>query len=231
MKRTLATLAVILALVALGHSGNSPLSAQSADGHAAMYSVKLTNLTTMQVFAPLLVVTHSPDMSLFLPGTQASEELATLAEVGNPEPLAMMLMGMPGVMDVKPHMMMTTPGVTTPEIMVMGAPGYRVSLVGMLVPTNDAFVGASIMLPMYGGTMGYGNAYDAGSEMNDELCSSIPNPPPADWPECGGMHGPGADVGGGEGGIVISNGILGMGDFGRNRDWKNPVARITVNMM
>ena len=231
MKRILATLAVVLALVIVGHPSELSLSAQSAGGHTAMYSVKVTNLTTAQFFAPLLVVTHAPSMSLFLPGTQASEELRAMAEVGNIEPLMMMLDGMMGVMDVQAHMMMTTPGVTTPEIMVMGAPGYRVSLVAMLVPTNDAFLGANLMLPMYGGMMSSGNAYDAGTEMNDELCSSLPNPPPADWPECGGVHGPGAQVGGGEGGIVISNGILGMGDFGRNRDWKNPVARITVNKM
>ena len=59
--------------------------------------------------------------------------------------------------------------------------GYRVSLVGMLIPTNDAFLGANMMLPGEGGMMGYANAYDAGTEMNDEMCSSIPNPPPTDW--------------------------------------------------
>ena len=150
MKRILATLAVVLALVIVGHPSDPLLSAQSADGHTAMYSVKVTNLTTAQFFAPLLVVTHAPSMNLFLPGTQASEELRAMAEVGNVEPLMMMLDGMMGVMDVQAHMMMTTPGVTTPEIMVMGAPGYRVSLVAMLVPTNDAFLGANLMLPMYG---------------------------------------------------------------------------------
>ena len=31
--------------------------------------------------------------------------------------------------------------------------------------------------------MGYAYAYDAGTEMNDEMCSSIPNPPPG-YAEC-----------------------------------------------
>ena len=39
------------------------------------------------------------------------------------------------------------------------------------------------MLPMEGGRMGYAYAYDAGTEMNDEMCSSIPNPPPG-YAEC-----------------------------------------------
>ena len=40
------------------------------------------------------------------------------------------------------------------------------------------------------------------------------------------------DAGMGEGAIVISNGINGQGDFmPMLRDWKNPVARITINKM
>ena len=46
------------------------------------------------------------------------------------------------------------------------------------------------------------------------------------------MLGEGAQIGMGEGGIVISNGINGQGDFmPMYRDWKNPVARITINKM
>ena len=77
------------------------------------------------------------------------------------------------------------------------------------VPTNDTFVDANMMLPMEGGMMGYAYAYDAGTEMIDELCSSIPNP--AGYEECDAM-GAGMAIGMGEGGIVISNGINGHGD-------------------
>ena len=224
MKRNLAISALVLTLVVIGH----PMSASAQD----MYQVKITNMTPGQLFAPILAVTHSPDMNVFLPGTQASAELRMMAEVGNVSGLMMMYEGMKGmgVMDVQ-MTGMTPPGVTT-ELMISGMYGYRVSLVGMLVPTNDAFLGANMMLQMEGGMMGYANAYDAGTEMNDEMCSSIPNPPPADWPECGGMLGEGAQIGMGEGAIVISNGINGQGDFmPMYRDWKNPVARITINKM
>ena len=222
MKRNRAVLALVVAVVVIG----APMTASAQ----SMYEVKITNVTPGQWFAPILAVTHSPDMNIFLPGTQASAELREMAEVGDVSGLMMMYEGMMGVMDVQ-MTGMTMPGVTT-EIMISGMYGYRVSLVSMLVPTNDAFLGANMMLPGEGGMMGYANAYDAGTEMNDEMCSSIPNPPPTDWAECGGMLGAGARIGMGEGGIVISNGINGQGDFmPMMRDWKNPVARITVHMM
>ena len=48
------------------------------------------------------------------------------------------------------------------------------SLLPMLIPTNDAFAGLdSIMLPTEPGTYTYYlNAYDAGTELNDELNST-----------------------------------------------------------
>ena len=227
MKRTLSIFALVVALVVIGH----PMSASAQD----MYQVKITNLTPGQAFTPFLLATHSMDVNMYLPGTQASDNLRAIAEMGDISGMQMMLEGMKGmgVMDVmgEEHMF-TGPGVTK-EFMISGMYGYRLSLVSMLIPTNDTFVGANMMLPGEGGMMGYAYAYDAGTEMNDELCSSIPNPPvpEADYAECD-AHGAGEAVGMGEGGIVISNGIHGHGDFmPMMRDWKNPVARITINKM
>ena len=222
MKRTLSILALVVALAVIGH----PMSASAQD----MYQVKVTNLTPGQTFTPFLLATHSMDVNLFLPGTMASAQLRAIAEGGNYSGMKTMLEGMMGmgVMSVMAGDSMTTPGVTT-EFMISGMYGYRLSLVSMLIPTNDTFVGANMMLPMEGGMMGYAYAYDAGTEMNDEMCSSIPNP--AGYAECAAM-GPGMAIGMGEGAIVISNGINGQGDFmPMMRDWKNPVARITITKM
>ena len=223
MKRTLSIFALVVALVVIGH----PMSASAQD----MYQVKITNLTPGQSFTPFLLATHSMDVNMYLPGTQASDHLRAIAEMGDTSGMKMMLEGMKGmgVMDVvAQELMLNTPGVTT-EFMISGMSGYRLSLVSMLIPTNDTFVGANMMLPMEGGMMGYAYAYDAGTEMNDELCSSIPNP--AGYPECD-AKGMGMAIGMGEGGIVISNGINGHGDFmPMMRDWKNPVARITITKM
>jgi len=120
---------------------------------------------------------------------------------------------------------LTTPAVTRSLTLMGGGTYDRLSLAAMLIPTNDAFVGLDTALPVAGETkVVYAYAYDAGTEVNDELCASIPGP---DFPECGGP-GMGGSPGNGEGAIVISSGIRGIGDFASNRDWKNPVARITI---
>lgn len=221
MKRTLGILVIALAVVVFGQ----PPAASAQD----MYRVKITNLTPGQAFTPFLLVTHSPGMNIYLPGTPASEELRAIAEGGNFMPMKEKYMGMKGVMDIQEGTALTTPGVTA-EFVISGMYGYRLSLVAMLLPTNDGFVGANMMLPMEGGTMGYAYGYDAGTEMNDELCSSIPNPMGI-HSECN-AGGAGEAVGMGEGAIVIHSGIHGHGDFmPMNRDWKNPIARITITKM
>ena len=221
MKRTLGILVIALAVVVFGQ----PPAASAQD----MYRVKITNLTPGQAFTPFLLVTHSPGMNIYLPGTPASEELRAIAEGGNFMPMKEKYMGMMGVMDIQEGTALTTPGVTA-EFVISGMYGYRLSLVAMLLPTNDGFVGANMMLPMEGGTMGYAYGYDAGTEMNDELCSSIPNPGLHDM-ECN-ARGHGETIGMGEGAIVIHSGIHGHGDFmPMDRDWKNPVARVTITKM
>ena len=67
----------------------------------------------------------------------------------------------------------------------------------------------------------YANGYDAGSEMNDELCVNIPGP------RCGG-DGEFKALSG-EGYVHISPGIQGIGDLSSAvYDWRNPVAVVTI---
>ena len=71
-------------------------------------------------------------------------------------------------------------------------------------------------------------AYDSGSEVNDELCTSIPGP---FFAECGGSGG-GAKVNGGEGFVHVHRGVHGVGDLKPNaRDWRNPVAEVRVRLV
>ena len=189
------------------------------------YQVNITNLVPAQVFTPVLVATHNSSTSIFTLGTAASSELQTLAESGNVTPLTTLLNGDSNVMDVQSSGGLHGPG-NTGGVIVTGSDTFnRLSLAAMLIPTNDAFVGLNTTLPAAGETkVVYAYAYDAGTEVNDERCTSIPGP---DYPECGGA-GTGGSPGGGEGMVLIHSGIRGDGDFGRNRDWKNPVARITI---
>jgi hypothetical protein len=63
-------------------------------------------------------------------------------------------------------------------------------------------------------------AYDAGTELNDELCENIPGP------LCGGGA---VSAESGEGFVHIANGIHGIGDLAPELyDWRNPVAKVTI---
>ena len=97
----------------------------------------------------------------------------------------------------------------------------------MLIPTNDAFLAVDAAdLPARREELALAvPAYDSGTEPNDETCASIPGP---FFVECGGPGGGGAPAGG-EGYVHVHTGIHGIGDLDASaRDWRNPVARVTV---
>lgn len=189
---------------------------------AQRYEVSITNLTEAQAFTPFILATHSADISLFTPGEPASDELATLAEGGAVGPLADLLELFPGeVRDVVTTGGLLLPGDTlTVEISADGGHGY-LSLAAMLIPTNDSFVGVNALALPNGRLVTMAPAYDAGSEPNDELCSSIPGP------VCGGEGA--SPLEDGEGYVFISQGIQGIGDLpSETYDWRNPVAYVAV---
>ena len=107
-----------------------------------------------------------------------------MAEGGNVAPLTALLNSDTNVMDVQNSDGLHGPG-NTGGVHVTGSDTFnRLSLATMLIPTNDAFVGLNTTLPADGETkVVYAYAYDAGTEVNDERCASIPGP---DYPECGG---------------------------------------------
>jgi len=187
------------------------------------YFVTVTNLTKGQIFAPIVVATHKSTIQMFEPGDAALPELATLAESGNPGPLQALLDSLPKlVQDTNTSDGMLLPGESV-TIKIYGSRAFnRLSLAGMMVSSNDAFIGLdSMVLPRsFSSTMV--PAYDAGSEVNDEDCDNIPGPP------CGDMDDSGTDEGGT---IYVSNGIQGVADLDPAEwDWRNPVARVQIEM-
>ena len=185
------------------------------------YAVTITNITANQTFTPLLVATHKASISLFQAGEPASNELAIMAESGNIAPMADLLNSLPHQVYATANSDGLLGSGESVTIEISGAGKFnRVSVVGMLIPTNDTFVSLnSAALPRWYGSHSV-PAYDAGSEYNDELCANIPGP------VCGGA---GISDEDGEGFVHISPGIHGIGDLEpASYDWRNPVARITV---
>ena len=221
------SVAAVASVLLLGLA-SAPAWAQSAP----RYRVTITNLTKGQTFTPVLIATHSPATRIFAPGTVVSPQLQVLAEEGDTAMLAALLRATPAtvgevVTGPPPLAGLQTPGTTRTYDISGGGTFTQLSLAAMLIPTNDAFVGAnSVMLPSGFDPIAVDLlAYDSGTEINDELCASIPGP---SFMECGGPGG-GGRPGRGEGAIPVHNGMHGVGTMNAPlRDWRGPVARVTI---
>lgn len=210
----------ILSLASLGFVAALSASQTFAD----TYQVTVVNSTRGQTFTPRLGVVHNSG-NLFSVGQPALGEIATIAESGNVAPAMALLESVPDlVTDIEVGAGLLAPG-GTQTIMVEGQPGQLLSILAMLIPTNDAFVAVNaVALPASGSMTVIARAYDAGSEPNDELCANIPGP------RCGGA-GDSPDVNG-EGYVHIHGGIHGVGDLAAaTYDWRNPVAFVKITRM
>ena len=214
MKRALVLTVVVVAVAAWA----APAAAQNT------VTIQITNLSR-QIISPPVVASHTWKVAIFVPGQPASMDLAALAEDGDGSGLVELLSGHDEVLDVAAASGPILPGMTaTLELEVRGK-FNRISAVGMLVTTNDAFFGLSnffvnpsrrvqrVMVP----------AWDAGTEVNNESCDFIPGPP------CGNPFM--RDTDGAEGFVFVHSGIHGTGDLLPSEwAWQNPVVEIAVIM-
>lgn len=201
-----------------------PLVAPAAQ--AVEYEVTITNLTARQTFTPILVVSHRPSVSLFVLGQPASHELEVLAEAGDLAPFKTLLSGTSGVSHIADSGGPLPAGQSVTVRIRADNGARRLSLAAMLVPTNDGFFAVQDVLvpPGHHPLTLYANAYDAGGEANDELCSSIPGPPTV----CQG-EGFNPSRQGDVGFVHVHRAIHGQGDLDAAEfDWRNPVAKITI---
>ena len=203
-----------------------PFSLAAGLVQADEYQVTITNLTQAQFFTPILVASHDSGQPVFQPGQPASPELEAVAEGGDTGPLMTLLDGNEDVYDMAVSEGLLAPGASV-TVTVEGKRDSRyLSLVSMLIPTNDAFVGVSgVKVPRKKNSPAtlLVPAYDAGTEVNDESCAHIPGP------VCGGE---GMSAAGGEGFVSVHAGIHGTGDLAAHTyDWRNPVAAVTIERM
>jgi hypothetical protein len=208
-------------------------------------SLSVTNLTNATYFTPLLIAAHNRGIDLFEPGMAASANLQAMAEGGNISGLIDDVIAAGGDYVADPAGGLLAPGATAEALIDL--PRHRnrhLSVVGMLLPTNDGFVGLdSLKIPRHRGTHTvYLYGYDAGTEANDEIVNGggAPNTPgiPAD---------PGANAG--SGGIAsvgpdhnpavhIHRGVVGDDDptgghsdlDARVHGWQGPVAKLVIRV-
>ena len=233
MKKTIA-----LALISSGLIVSTP-------GLARDVNVELTNLTNGVYFTPLLVAAHSPDHHLFQAGTAASPSLQAMAEGGDISGLILELETVGGDYVANPAGGLLAPGATTSaDLELDDLPHTGLSIVGMLLPTNDGFVGLdSLSVPTKAGSYTYYlKGYDAGTEANDEIINGGGAPGVAGVPaDPGGNGGSGATGAAGPDyntTVHIHRGTLGDTDpVGGSSDldsrvhhWLNPVAKLVVTV-
>jgi hypothetical protein len=210
-------------------------------------SLSITNLTNATYFTPLLVAVHDRHTDLFEPGVAASDHLQAMAEGGDISGLIDDVITAGGDYVADPAGGLLAPGATAEAIIDLRGHHHRnrnISLVGMLLPTNDGFVGLdSLKIPRRPGSYTfYLNGYDAGTEANDEIITGggAPNTPgiPADP---GGNAGSGgvATVGPDHNPTVhIHRSVIGDDDpnggpsdlDARVHSWLNPVAKVVIRV-
>jgi hypothetical protein len=224
---------MILAGVAAYSSivGAVPTSAQDAN---RVYDVTITNLTTGQLLSPPVLATHTRDYAVFEVGERASEGIWTVAEQGSPMKLAEQLRATPEVASVVvadgPVHRIGGPGESTIMLRIESHGADRLSVAMMLGCTNDGFTGLSavpLSRSMVPATY-FGTAYDAGTERNNQLWSSMPDgcnalgPAPRD---ADGQN----DRDPSDEPVTMHGGIVpGVGDLDQQFAWSDPVVKITV---
>ena len=185
------------------------------------YEVTVTNITKGVSFTPILGTTHSDSVALFSIGEPATTELYTIAEAGDVGPQLAVLDASSEVLDTSVTDGLLEPGMSV-TFEIEGNKFYSFSMAAMLLPTNDTFVALdAVELPFFGSVTYLANAYDAGSETNDEVCASIPGP------TCGGEALSPNDLG--EGYVYPSPAFHGEADISLSTfNWQGPVAKVTI---
>jgi hypothetical protein len=208
--------ALVAAVLLIPAAGSSPDQDRTWD-------VTITNLTRpgSQPLSPPLFVVHSARADVWSLGEIATHPVAAIAEDANNAPAEAAFAQLEGVSDVftgagGP----IPPGASRTYTVETSGHSSRLSVLTMLVNTNDGFTGLdSLRLRGHGETRST-MAYDAGSELNNEEIAFTPGPccnhPFVRDPE-GAL-------------IRMHEGITGRGDLSpATYGWSGPVARIQVS--
>lgn len=206
-----------------------------------LYEVSITNLTTGQPFTPPVVATHSSRLRLWRVGRRASDEVKEIAENGNLAPMLERLGESRAVTDALVAEGPTIPPVLPGETATLLIEGSRrsryLSLMSMLICTNDGFTGLTRQrLPTRVGNERSWNvlAYDAGTEINTGDFGDMVPPCPAltgvDTDKMGmGMSNPALAE---HGRVRRHRGVRGAEDLiPALHGWRGPVARIEVTRL
>ncbi|WP_198555636.1 spondin domain-containing protein [Colwellia sp. 75C3] len=221
------------------------LSLASSTTMAQELSITVTNLTQGLHFTPVITAAHASDNHIFMASEMASTELQAMAEGGDISGLVSMLNNADANINENPAAGLLAPAMSASFTLTNDSANTHLSLAAMVLPSNDGFVGLdSWVIPEAAGTYTvFLNAYDAGTEANDEIRGSgapgeagMPVPPPLD--AVIGMNGTGVTDMESNDKVHIHRGSLGDSDMSAGTSdinnsvqrWLNPVAKLTITV-
>jgi len=186
------------------------------------FRVTITNLSYAQPMSPFFLMVHGRGVDpIFSLGEAPSAALANLAENGDASSLQALYEGTKNVKSVTIGSGPILPGQSMSYDITITPQHRWLSLASMAINTNDCFVGANGV--KIRNTEFSGVGYDAGSEMNNENCNSIPGP------FCASIDTANQADGNGEGFVHVHRGVHGISDLDESvTDWRNPMVRVQM---
>ncbi len=200
----------------------------------ASFDVTVTNLTNAQPLSPVAVIAHQDGYAVFTIGSAATLGLEELAEGGDNSTLLSEADADAAVITTASGAGPIGPGgneTISFEVLESDLSGLLISVSSMLVNTNDAITGTNGIAV---GDLQAGDsmvlrtiAYDAGTEANSELATSIPGP-------AGGGEGFNAARDDAFDRVAMHSGVVGAEDGFASSDlsgqhrFDNPVASVRV---
>ncbi len=211
---------------------------------AQTITVDITNLTHGSYFTPLFVSAHPAGTDFFEIGEASSAAIQAMAEGGSIDGLVAEANPLGAVTSEDPAGGLLNPGASTVVMDLDTGTNNLLTIAAMILPSNDAFIGLdSWNIPSEAGVYTlYLNAYDAGTEANDEIVNGggasgvagIPANPGGN----GGVDGTGVTTTESNNNVHIHRGVIGDTDpaggpsdlDSRIHRWLNPVAKVVVTV-
>ena len=194
-------------------------------GGERKFILNVLNLSYRQPFSRFFVLVHNSQATpLYTFGEPSSKGLARMAEYGQPGGLENYYKNIrsTGVKRATRYNGITYGGKTSQIEVTVSNEYPLVSIAAMCENTNDCFVALN-GVRVVNGAVFESPGLDAGSEVNNESCDSVPGP------VCAGRGNRLDRSGNGEGFVHTHRGILGIGDVERDSSWLNPMMKVVVS--
>ena len=172
--KTKVAIACLLSSVVLLQGCGGKGGTGSVDSKPYEFSIKVMNTTNNQTFSPLTGLLHDSSVTVFMAGQPASNALENLAESGSNSAF----INDENMIDTVSGKGKLKPGYDETIILKSSDKNVKLSLLAMLVNTNDAFISLNGIdlsaLKKDESLRLSANVYDSGTENNSETSETVP---------------------------------------------------------